>query len=96
MRYEFFYDFLFIIFEVLVFVNIVFDLIDYNFEFKDDVFNYYCGFMNMFLLFRNFMDVIKEGDGERIIRCIKMFFLYFKVDGGGSIKYVLEVLYYFF
>lgn len=42
------------------------------------------------------MDVIKEGDGERIIRCIKMFFLYFKVDGGGSIKYVLEVLYYFF
>ena len=40
----------------------------------------------MSLLLRNFMDAIKEGDGERIIRCIKMFLLHFKVDGGGSTK----------
>ena len=37
----------------------------------------------------------KEGDGERIIRCIKMFLLYFK-DGSGSTKYSLEALYHVF
>ena len=52
--------------------------------------------MNMSLLLRNFMDAIKEDDGERIIRCIKMFLLHFKVDGGGSTKYALEALYHLF
>lgn len=40
---------------------------------KHDIFDYHCGFMNMALLLRNFMDAIKGGDGERIVRCIKMF-----------------------
>lgn len=52
--------------------------------------------MNMALLLRNFMDPIKEGDGERIIRCIKMFLLHFKQDGSGSTKYALEALFHLF
>ena len=50
----------------------------------------------MALLLRNFMDAIKEGDGERIIRCIKMFLLHFKQDGSGSTKYALEALFHLF
>ena len=37
--------------------------------------------MNMALLLQNFRDAVKEGDGERIITCIKMFLLHFKQDG---------------
>ena len=45
---------------------------------EDDIFNYHCGFMNMAFFLRNFMDATKEGDGERIIRVIKIFLLHFK------------------
>lgn len=69
---------------------------DQNPEPKDDVFDYHCGFMNMALLLRNFRDAIKEGDGDRIINCIKMFLLHFKQDGSGSTKYALEALYHLF
>lgn len=69
---------------------------DQNFDPKDDVFDYHCGFMNMALLLRNFRDAIKEGDGNRIINCIKMFLLHFKQDGSGSTKYALEALYHLF
>lgn len=79
-----------------VLVNTVPDPTDQNPKPKDDVFDYHCGLMNMSLLLRNFMDAIKEGDGERIVRCIKMFLLHFKVDGGGSTKYALEALYHLF
>lgn len=79
-----------------VLVNTVPDPTDQNPEPKDDVFDYHYGFMNMALLLRNFMDAIKEGDGERIVRCIKMFLLHFKQDGSGSTKYSLEALYHLF
>ena len=69
---------------------------DQNSESKDDVFDYHCGFMNMALLFRNFRDAIREGDGDRIIKCIKMFLLHFKQDGSGSTKYALKALYHMF
>lgn len=69
---------------------------DQNSDPKDDVFDYHCGFMNMALLLRNFRDAIKEGDGNRIINCIKMFLLHFKQDGSGSTKYALEALYHLF
>lgn len=69
---------------------------DQNSEPKDDMFDYHCGFMNMALLLRNFRDAIKEGDGERIIKCMKMFLLHFKQDGSGSTKYALEALYHLF
>lgn len=72
------------------------DPTDENPEPKDDVFDYHCGFMNMALLLRNFKDAIKEGDGDRIIKCIKMFLLHFKEDGSGSTKYSLEALYLLF
>ena len=42
------------------------------------------------------MDAVKEGDGERIVRCIKMFLLHFKEDGSGSTKYALEALFHMF
>ena len=42
------------------------------------------------------MDAVKEGDGERIVRCIKMFLLQFKEDGSGSTKYGLEALFHMF
>lgn len=72
------------------------DQADQNPEPKDDIFDYHCGFMNMALLLRNFIDAIKEGDGERITRCIKLFLLHFKQDGSGSTKYSLEALYHLF
>ena len=74
----------------LVLVNTVPDPTGQNPKPKNDIFDYHRGFINITLLLRNFMDALKEGDGERIIRCIKMFLLYFKKDGIGSIKYVLE------
>jgi antitoxin component of RelBE/YafQ-DinJ toxin-antitoxin module len=40
-----------------------------------------------------FYDAIKEGDGERILRCWKFLLLHFKADGKGSTKYALEALY---
>ena len=73
-----------------VLVNAVPDPTGQNPKPKNDIFDYHCGFINITLLLRNFMDALKEGDGERIIRCITMFLLYFKQDGSGSIKYALE------
>lgn len=52
-----------------VLVNTVPNPTDQNPEPKD-VYDYHCGFMNMTLLLRNIADATKEGDGERIIRCI--------------------------
>ena len=72
-----------------VLINTVPDPTDQNPKPKNDIFDYHCGFINITLLLRNFMDALKEGDGQRIIRCIKMFLLYFKQDGSGSIKYAL-------
>lgn len=77
-------------------INTVPDPTDQNPEPKDDIFDYHCGFMNMALLLRNFMDAVKEGDGDRIITCVKMFLLHFKQDGTGSTKYALEALYHLF
>lgn len=51
--------------------------------------------MNMALLLGNFMDATK-GDGERIIRCNKIFLLHFKQNGSGSTKYSLGALYQMF
>lgn len=63
---------------------------------KNDEHNYHCAFMNMSLLLRNFADAGREGDGERLVRCIKFFMLHFFQDGSGSTKYCLEALYQMF
>lgn len=47
------------------------------------------------MLFFNFFDVIKEGDGVGVMRQYKYFFFYCRVDELRSIKYVLEILYQF-
>ena len=63
---------------------------------KNDEYDYHCSFLNMGLLLRNFADAGKEGDGERLVRCIKFFMLHFYQDGSGSTKYRLEALYQMF
>ena len=63
---------------------------------KNDEYDYHCCFMNMALLLRNFADAGREGDGERLVRCIKFFMLHFFQDGSGSTKYCLEALYQMF
>lgn len=72
------------------------DHTDQNGAPQDDVFNYHCSIMNMALLLRNFIDAGREGDGGRILRCIKFFLLHFRQDGSGSSKYALESLYHLF
>ena len=62
----------------------------------DDVFNYNCALMTESFLFFNFLDVIKEGDGARVMRQYKYIMLYCKADGSHSTKYALECLYQFF
>ena len=47
-------------------------------------------------LFFNFLDVIKEGDGDRVIRQYKYLMFYCKADGTHSTKYALECLYQLF
>ena len=56
---------------------------------KDDVFDYNCALLTDGYLFFNFLDAIKEGDGDRIIRQYKYFMLYCKADGTHSTKYAL-------
>ena len=60
---------------------------------KDDLYNYNCCLINYGLLFTEFLDAIAEGDGDRNLRCWKMFLLHFKNDAA-STKYALEALYY--
>ncbi len=48
---------------------------------SDDIFNYCTARLNIGLLIRNADDAVKEGDGDRIMRCWKMFLLYYKAYG---------------
>lgn len=47
----------------------------------DDVYNYNCALLTDYFLFSNFLYVIKEGDGERIMWQYKYIMLYCKADG---------------
>ena len=44
---------------------------------QDDVLSYAGARLNLGLLIRNAEDAVKEGDGDRIIRCWRFFLLYF-------------------
>ncbi len=44
-------------------------------------------------MFTEFLDAVAEGDGDRNLRCWKMFILHFKKDTGSN-KYAIEALYY--
>eukprot|EP00112_Aurelia_sp_Birch-Aquarium-sp1_P016966 Seg389.5 transcript_id=Seg389.5/GoldUCD/mRNA.D3Y31 product="hypothetical protein" protein_id=Seg389.5/GoldUCD/D3Y31 len=48
---------------------------------SDDIFNYCTSRLNLGLIIRNADDAVKEGDGERIMRCWKIFLLYYKAYG---------------
>ena len=48
------------------------------------------------MLFYNFLDAIKEGDGARVMQQYKYFLLFFRADESQSTKYALEILYQFF
>ena len=67
-----------------------------NLDSNDDMYNYQCSLLEYLMLWRNFTDVVSEGDGARIIRCWKLFLLYLKADGSSSRKYCLEGLYLLF
>lgn len=69
------------------------ELLIFFIEELDDVFNYQCNFMEYGLFYMNCIDVIVEGDGDRIMRCWKFLFFYFYLDSQ-SIKYVVEVFYF--
>ena len=60
----------------------------------DDVYNYNCALTTDAMLFFNFLDAIKEGDGTRVM--LKYFLLYCRADESRSTKYALEILYQFF
>jgi len=62
----------------------------------DDIYNYNCALMTDAMLFFNFLDAIREGDGERVMRQYKYFLLYCRADDSHSTKYALEILYQFF
>ena len=63
---------------------------------SDDVYSYNCALMTDAMLFFNFLDAIKEGDGARAMRQYKYFLLYCRGDESHSTKYALEILYQFF
>ena len=62
----------------------------------DDFYNYNCALMTDAMLFFNFLDAIKEGDGTRVMRQYKYFLPYCRADESWSTKYALEILYQFF
>ncbi len=57
---------------------------------SDDRFNYACVRLALGLMLRNFDDAVKEGDGERILRCWKMAMLIFRAHHHH--KYALATL----
>lgn len=57
------------------------------------MFNYNVVFLFEGLFFLNFLDVVLEGDGMRIIRQYKYLMFLCKVDDLYSVKYVFESLY---
>ena len=46
----------------------------------DDMYSYKCSFLEYSMIIENFFDAIREGDGERILRCWKFQLLYLKHD----------------
>ena len=48
---------------------------------QDHVKEYACDVLSLGLLYLEFIDAIREGDGERIIRCWKYILLLFKDSG---------------
>lgn len=65
-------------------------------KFDDDVYNYNCVLLVDGLFFLNFLDVVSEGDGLRLMRQYKYMLFYCRVDGYYSNKYLLECLYQLF
>lgn len=59
---------------------------------EDPVFNYGCVTLAYGLLLKNLGDAIKEGDGERVIRCWKYFTFIFKSTGVTHKNYALAGL----
>ena len=48
---------------------------------SDGVFSYGCLLLSLGLLYREFVDSIREGDGNRVLRCWKYFLLIFNATG---------------
>ena len=50
-------------------------------EDNDNILSYACEVLTLGLLYLEFVDGIREGDGSRILRCWKYFLVYFKSSG---------------
>lgn len=59
-------------------------------QMRDDTYNYNCCLLSYGLLFLEFLDAAAEGDGDRNLRCWKMFLLHFKNDKGSAISMLLK------
>ena len=57
---------------------------------KDHVLEYAKETLSMGLIFLEFKDAIREGDGDRVLRCWKFLFLFFRASG--HTNYTLEAL----
>jgi hypothetical protein len=58
----------------------------------DEMLNYRYVLVKYGILFRNFSDLVSEGDGQTIFRCWKLFLMFLKGDAQRSSKYTLEGL----
>ena len=47
---------------------------------KDDVYRYACELLSLGLLYSEYSDAVKEGDGQRVFRCFKYILLMFKAS----------------
>ncbi|KAI8517600.1 hypothetical protein Bbelb_036170 [Branchiostoma belcheri] len=61
---------------------------------EDGVANYQAAKLSMALLIKNLKDATREGDGERVARCLKMALLFFRAYYGHS-KYTLSTFLFF-
>lgn len=85
---------------VMIIVNSVVDISfdRRNITNTDGVFSYACDIASLGLLLEEFNDSIREGDGDRIIRCWKYFLLIFRITGRTNYAieaFILLCQYYF-
>ncbi|KAL5502833.1 hypothetical protein EMCRGX_G009668 [Ephydatia muelleri] len=71
------------------FINISYPYRDYK-DSSDHILKYTMEVMSLGLLYLEFKDAVREGDGFRVLRCWKFFFLLFR--GTGHKNYCIEAL----
>ena len=70
------------------YVDVTFGQDPKNAKDSDHVLSYACEVLTLGLLYLEFVDAIRSGDGSRILRCWKFFLLYFKASN--RVNYSIE------